>query len=559
MRNLDGAQSRVPAVRDAGRALRVASALALAIALFALAMKWMALAGQAPEAYSYDEATYAELGEHPWRSSFYPEPVFLRHPPLYFWTLAAWGTAFGLEETSTRLLSAGFAMAGAVFLWSALRRAGEATALLGAAALALAFPLHAYLVQATMYALAFLWLCLGLWARARGRERVERWAIVLLCLTHLFGFVYLALWTWTRRKEWRTALPAAWPAWLWLAAAGVAGILLQRGDDLIGAGPGGQAVRSGSVLLAIAAGHWKPQVAAILAALLMAGPALLWPAWRERAAWGPWATGALLLCAYLAVAPPFARYAVLLAPPLLVAGLPWLVRRSFPVAAAGTAALAIAAAILVPAYWSDGPDPSAANDVPGLYDMADAMRNVGGGTVAAHMPTTAAYYALQYSRQASYFWDDDGPPVNTSHEPGPPVSVAVPPQWPTPSPGLQVVDATQGPNVLLLGPTPGSSAHNLTIVRIGGPDAAAVAATVADWYIVPASWNAEAGLVALGFDACHRSTGLVVMAPIPCWKAYGFRSADDYAELLRHGFERPARRLEGWGLPRHALAGDGHL
>src|SRR5688572_11270234 len=54
---------------------------------------------------SYDEATYVEMARHPWRSSYYRDPLFVRHPPLYFWLLGLWTLVAPVTEASFRFFS----------------------------------------------------------------------------------------------------------------------------------------------------------------------------------------------------------------------------------------------------------------------------------------------------------------------------------------------------------------------------------------------------------------------------------------------------------------------
>ncbi|MHB8632972.1 MAG: glycosyltransferase family 39 protein [Thermoplasmatota archaeon] len=436
---------------------RIADA-AVALPVIALVGRYLFTTGWLgrPIPFSYDEATYADLALHPWHSSFYPDPLFLRHPPLYFWASWVWQAVLGHGEDALRLLALVAAVAATLFLWAALRRKGRRVAALGALLWALALPLHAYLIEATMYAPALLLVSIGLWARGRP---LERWALVLLCLTHWFGYVFLVAWMWGR---WRERAMMGWPAALWLAFSAVAGWLLHSGRDLIGLGPSGQVVRSGSVVQEYLHGNWALPVGALAMTLLLAGPAFLWPSWKNR---NTWVMGALTLCLYLAVAPPFLRYALLIFPVLLVASAPRLARNTW-----GSLAVVVLMVAIVPvasAYVAHGPDPSAANDLPESYDFREAAKLVAGHTsVATHEPPALAYYL----------------------------------GWP-------VVAVTSASLVL------GHGSQTLTILRMGGPGAAAIAATNASLYVVPTAWNAAPDLVRAGWQECGQAHGLVVVGP----------------------------------------------
>lgn len=478
----------------------------LALALVAGALAWryldlvhLGLAGgmtvTAP--YSYDEATYVDLAHHPWHSSYYPDRLFLRHPPLSFVVLGLYARVFTDAEPATRFLALVQSAAACWFLVRAVHhRAGPRIATVAALLLAVATPLHAYLIQATMYPLAFLLLCLGLWAGAVARPRLERAALVLLCLTHLFGFAYLAAWLWSRHRaspgQWsglKAGLRSTWPAVAWLAIATLLGVLLHApGQNLLGLGPLGQAARSAGVVKQSLAGGLALHVAAVAMTLLLCGAPLFWPAWRDRReGLGAWVLGALALTAYLAVAPPFLRYALLLAPVLLAVGLPALLRSSFALPAAAAVLLAVAVMPLSQAYWVAGPDPSAANDVPGYYDAdAGALAaawTVGHGVIGTHLPTQVAHYLLKAHAKDARPW--------------------------------QVLDASTGPEVLVVGAphAAGQPDAGVTIVRMGGPTADGILAVRADAYVVPTYWGAQGDLEARGLGACTQVTGLVVMAP----------------------------------------------
>lgn len=464
---------------DTARAGRFASLCALAVAIAAFAWRWASLAwpqhGPAV-AFSYDEATYADLARHPWHSTYYADPLFLRHPPVYFWGAAAWGLVAGTGETSLRLLALLCSVAGVVALWAAVRvRGGAWSACVAGVLLALAVPLQTYLVQATMYAPAFALLAAAVHAEATGAARRLRWLLVALALTHLFGFVYLAAWLWRQRPAWRGALLSVWPSWAWLAAATVLGLALHSGSDLIGLGPGGQAIRTGSVVKDYLHGAAVVHAASIGMTLLVAGPAFLVAVWSERSR-SPLALGALLLCAYVLVAPQFVRYAVLLLPVLLAAGIPNLVRLRPAWAPPLLAALSLITLPVFAAYLAVGPDQSAGNDVPGVYDA----RSIAQQTAAWRFIRTPIPTAV-----ASYLWAPDA-----------------------------TVHAENGPNILRSG--------GQEVIRLTQTSAQAINATSLPQYgvgngvgiwAIPTGWHAHEGLLARGWLECGRATGTILMVP----------------------------------------------
>lgn len=482
------ATERRSAAGDGCRWLAVVEGVALAVALGALVVRFLSLVrlpevlgGGASVPFSYDEATYADLAHHPWRSSFYPDPLFLRHPPLYFWTAALWGNLVSFTVTGLRFLSLLCAGAAFALIVRALHaRAGASVAAVGALLLAAMVPLHVYLVQATMYAMAMSWLALAVYARATGRARLERNAMVLLCLTHLFGFVYLAFWTWERRTEWRQALRQAWPALTWLGLATVLGLAF-HGRGLLGLGPAGQLLRSGGIVMEDLAGGVWTHLIFLAMTLLVVGPLLLAPAWSGRRPMGPWATGALALCAYFAIAPPFLRYAILVLPGLMVAGLPVLFERRFPARAAASLAIALLTVPLAQAYWVSDSAPAASNDVPGLgaadEAVAAALRIPHNGTlrIGTQLPTAVASYLVEAG-------------------------------------GGEVTNNSAGPERLAVG----GAGVDAIVLRLNGTGAAALAETAADVYFVPIHWDSEAELVSHGFKVCARVTGLLVVAKGEC-------------------------------------------
>jgi len=428
----------------------------------------------ATSSLSYDEATYVELASHPWRSGFYPDAIFVRHPPLYFLLMWAWTAVAGTSEVAVRLPSLAASLGGVVLTWAALRRlGGDRAAALGAILLGTSFLTLTYGLQATMYPLGFGLAALGLWAHAERRERTEKAALGLLCLTHLFGFVFAGVWLWRRRiRTRRDYLPFA-PAALWLALAAISVILVGNpaGPAL---GPAWQMLRVFALLYEafVEEGALFIHVAVFALALLLLNPAVLRAAWKARRRWSPWAAAGILLTIGLLPGPGFLRYALLLVPAVLAAGLPDLARSTrYPRVATAVIASALLATTASAAYVMSGLDPRVGNDVPGHIEWtetADRVADAAPGVVYAPAPTALAYYLQQRH-------------------------------------GWVVSDNVDGPSRLEL---QGASNESLVILELARPSQ--LAATSAGALVVlPLAWVDEADLA--GFAACGDVEGARIL------------------------------------------------
>ncbi|MGB0651565.1 MAG: ArnT family glycosyltransferase [Thermoplasmatota archaeon] len=446
--------------------------LGLVAAALAARFVW---AGDA--SYTFNEATYVELARHPWWSSFYPDQVFLRHPPLAFIVMAAWQAVFGDAEVVMRLPALAATLAGSWALWHASwRLGGDRAALLAGIVLAAAWPLHAYSLQATMYPFAFAAAAGAAWARAHERDLAEGVWLVVFALIHLFGFLFLALWGWEHRHRLAWVVKVGWPAAAWLGASMVVALLANTEGDIMRLGALGQAVRGGSTatdavatrpaihFAAGALGVWS------LNLLLMARAATS-PEARKRFA--GWQIGVGLLAVYLFFAPPYPRYALLLLPFVLVAAasVPWPTGAPRRPTSAWTAA-AVVGLLSFPigfAYLTEGPDPRAAGDVPGVQEWADAWALLpeGAAIVATSGPTATAFYDMEA--------------------------------------GLEVTNRTQAPYLIEL------QGGDRLIVRLDAPEDVAALELAADAWIVPDHWpGMDDDLVARGAGLCGQVAGLKV-------------------------------------------------
>lgn len=384
---VDGA----PAPATSPRAQRAISLIGLALGLL-VPVGWYLLIRDA--SYSYDEATYVELSRHPWRSSYYPDEVFARHPPLAFLALAAWRLFAGEAEAAMR--GAGVvATLIAVFLVFRSVRArwgpawgGAAAALVGSSLLA---PLYG--AQATLYPFAFLAAAIALDGWARGNARVERVGLALFALTHLFGFVFLAARIWRRRAAWRREIPMAAAPVVWLVSAAAA-VIVAANRAGPGLGPWWQPTRAFEFFYQVVVGEATPllHVAAFIILILLLNPVLLRGAWHAARRGESASIALLVLAVFLFTGPAFLRFGLPLLPAAYVAA---------PQTPKGRALVAFLVAATLgtvggAAYIGSGIDPRAQNDVPGFVDWGSAMevaleRNA--SLVAGPAPTSLAYYA----------------------------------------------------------------------------------------------------------------------------------------------------------------------
>lgn len=343
--------------------------------------------------FSYDEATYAELSRHPWYSSYYDDAVFARHPPLAFLLLGAWRLALGGTEASLRGAGLLACLAAIYLVFRAVRarlgpgRAGLAALLAGSSLLA-----PVYGVQATLYPFAFLAAAIAIDGWAFGNERQERLGLALFALTHLFGFLFLAVRLWKRRASLRPELPMLAVPLLWLLLA-LAAVLAAANRPGPGLGPWWQPTRAFEFFYQLVVGEASLllHVAAFAILLLILNPVLLRNAWTPMREGNPWAIGLLLLAVFLFTGPTFLRFGLPLLPIAIVLGL----RETSGAKTALVAFLTLIGAIAGAAYLGSGVDPRAQNDVPGIVDWRTATRLALGSNaslIAGPAPPAVAYY-----------------------------------------------------------------------------------------------------------------------------------------------------------------------
>lgn len=386
----------MPAEADAdeGRWARRLAVAGLLFGCLALALRYYYAA---TTSLTYDEATYVELAKHPWHSSYYPDRVFARHPPLAFLLLGGWTSLFGGSEPSVRLWALLCCVGAAILVWDSVhRRAGPAAATLAGVLLGLSFPWLVYGVQSTMYPLAVLFIALATHAESRGRDGLTKAALTAAALTHLFGFLFLALWIWKRPDRRRAILHTA-PAWLWLVGATIA-VLAARNAAGPGLGPAWQAARGFELFYALtqdqAAG--LRHAFAFFLALLMLNPILLERGWFETHRRSSWAIGLAVLTTFLLTGPAFLRYTAILVPVAFFVGFH---REDLEHQVARRAAIAVVIALAAltgaTAYVNSGLDSTVQNDVPGLVDWR-AAAGIGAASDASRLvvaaPPPVAYY-----------------------------------------------------------------------------------------------------------------------------------------------------------------------
>lgn len=449
--------------------------MSLAAALLVLVARFVMIARAS---LSYDEATYVEIAAHPWTSSFYPETFFVRHPPLYFLLLGAWTALVGTSEAIVRFPSLLATTCGVVLTWDAVRRtAGDQAAALAGLLLGTSFLVLVYALQSTMYPFAFALAALGVWAHVRGKVPIERLAVALLPLVHLFGFGIALVWLWRRRATRRRDAWLLLPGAVWLVGALVA-VVATRAPAGPSLGPAWQALR---VFAIFYEGFSDPRAIVVhalvvLIALLLLNPALLYPAWNARRSWSPWAfAGAALVVAVLP-GPGFLRYALLPLPFVLVAGSPRLSgpsphRKRLAAAAVAFSLVGLGSAA---AFVGGSIDPRAGNDVPGALDwraVADRVVSANLTPLFSPAPTAVAYYLAK------------------DH-------------------GMWIVDSSKGPGWLVLDGPRG----RVDVREVPQHGALADVAAGGAYVAVPDAWSpTRAGLAAAGFVTCWVLGGVHVM------------------------------------------------
>ena len=433
---------------------------------------------------TFNEATYVELSHHPWYSSYYPDTLFVRHPPLAFLLLGGWLALFGSGEAPLRLLSLVASLGGLVLIWHGARKVGgEAAGSVAALAVGASFALHAYALQATMYPFAFTAAAAAAWARVHRRDRLEALSLAAFALTHLFGFLFLALWTWRERERWRWCLARSWPAWAWIGLSIPLAMALNGEGDIMRLGGLGQAIRTvgtaGDAVAVRPLVHLASGALAILALnpLLLGALGLNWRSWKD------WAVGLAILVPFFFLSSPYPRYALLPLPFVAVAGAPAVVaasrrliasswqgvRRTLPAACVALSVLTLPVGF---AYLHDGPDPRAAGDVPGEQDWRGAVNLLAESAqpsrLASSGPTATSYYLSQL--------------------------------------GWHVANRTDAPyHIGLAGP------RELSVLCLDQPSD--IATTTAQAWLVPDHWQGATDSIAQqGGRECGRVAGLVVFA-----------------------------------------------
>lgn len=225
-----------PPHEDLPRATRALERAAeIGVPCAAVAVLWfLALSNGVAGEFFYDEAVYANLADHPFRSDYYSDPIFFRHPPLVYLLYGSVGRLLPgvAPEIAYRVTSLVAVSAGIFLCWRALRGTVRSLLLRSASMLALVSSslFIRYSLSATMYPFVFCFLAWVLDAMVAGRRRQENVALSLLIWTHYWGLVMLALHLVGRRvrgvpwgaslRKYRTVLIAFVPIAL-LTAAGL--------------------------------------------------------------------------------------------------------------------------------------------------------------------------------------------------------------------------------------------------------------------------------------------------------------------------------------------------
>ncbi len=219
------------------------SAILLGAGAFALVVAGLGLRVLTASDLWLDEALTVNIARLPLGAI----PGALRHdgaPPLYYWVLHAWMSAFGTSDLAVRSLSGLASVLTLPVVWVVGRRLGGARAAWGAAIVLAVNPFAIrYATETRMYALVALQAALGLLAALRAHERPTlgrlAWvaaAATALLYTHYWGIYLLVasgvvllvrIWRGTRHspareaRTWREG--ATGPDGRLLAALAVAG------------------------------------------------------------------------------------------------------------------------------------------------------------------------------------------------------------------------------------------------------------------------------------------------------------------------------------------------
>jgi len=195
----------------------------VAVAALAAALRWFRIDAQS---LWYDEG----ISAHQLTRSF-PEilgaAALDSHPPLYYWTLKAWGEAFGSSEIALRSLSGLWGVAAVVLTGLIGRRLfGGLTGTLAALLLAAA-PLSVYYSQEVrMYAQVTALGLLAVYAYTRRNYWLYALAGLATLYSQYLGIALLAALNVHALIWWRTRPGREWLAWL--AANAVVALGLAR-------------------------------------------------------------------------------------------------------------------------------------------------------------------------------------------------------------------------------------------------------------------------------------------------------------------------------------------
>ncbi len=192
------------------------------MAALAAALRWFRIDAQS---LWYDEG----ISAHQLTRSF---PEILRaaaldtHPPLYYWTLKAWGDTLGASELGLRSLSAVCGLLAVVLTWLIGRRLfGTLAGTLAALLLAVA-PLAVYYSQEVrMYAQVTAFGLLAVYAYARRWPWLYTLAGIATLYTQYLGAAILIAVNLHALLWWRSQTRREWLAWLGANAAIALGFL----------------------------------------------------------------------------------------------------------------------------------------------------------------------------------------------------------------------------------------------------------------------------------------------------------------------------------------------
>ena len=188
-----------------------------AIVVLAAALRWFRIDAQS---LWYDEGISAQYLSWSFADILRAAAAQDAHPPLYYWTLAAWSKAFGSSELALRSLSAAWGVVAVALTFVLGRRLFGTLAAALAAVLLATTPLAVYYSQEVrMYAQVTALGLLTVYAYARRSNWLYALAGITTLYSQYLGMAFLAAVNVHALVWWRTRSRRQWLGWLAANAA----------------------------------------------------------------------------------------------------------------------------------------------------------------------------------------------------------------------------------------------------------------------------------------------------------------------------------------------------